>query len=542
MAAIFGFVVALARITRYDVWALLAGGRYIVAHGLPATDPFSFTAADQRWVNHSWLSQVLLYLAYARLGPVALILLKGAAAAATVAIVFGSAVRRSRAPAAAALAAGLIAIGLGPWWELRPQVLTYLVWAAFLAAYAAWRAGNARALGMLPALVAVWVNVHAAFALGVVALAIWIAGLAGARGLERLGRRPRPAPEPGDPSPEDRARRDRLGRRSRPASMPDGRVPAGRAPDRCAGLAAHRPPPPALRPLLLAAAAALLATLANPWGWRAWTFPLAMTTSRRALAASVDWYPPDFLDPALLPALLALLGLAIALALPRVRPPLDEGLLLAFLGAASLRSARHLPLCLIVAAPPLARLLAAGASRVAATRPRLAPLGAGLAVAGLAAGTLGVLGWTRAPARNPFLQELNEARYPVEAVAFMRAARPPAPLFNAYVWAGYELWALPEYRVFIDNRFEVYPQRVIDDYVAVTYVEPGWEAVLDRWRIRTLLVDRGSSLARALAASARWRPVFAAREAAVFVDGRDLAVQAFLARLAPPRAAGARAP
>jgi hypothetical protein len=518
MATLFGFVVAVAQITRYDVWALLAGGRYIVAHGLPATDPFSFTAADRRWVNHSWLSQVLLYLAYARLGPVALVLLKGAAGAATVAIVFRSALRRSRAPVAAALVAGLVAIGVGPWWELRPQVLTYLIWAAFLAAHAAWRAGDARALWLLPPLMAAWVNVHAAFALGVVALALWIAGLAGVRALKRLGRR-----SGGEPAP-------------------DGRSPAPRARDGSADPAAPRPAPPALRPLLVAAGVVLLATLANPWGWRAWAFPLAMTTSRRALAASVDWYPPDFLDPALLPALLALPGLALALALPRVRPPLDEGLLLGFLMAASLRSARHLPLCLIAGAPLLARLVAASASRAVAARPRLAPLGTGLAVAGLAAGILGVLGWTRAPDRNPFLQELDEVRYPVEAVAFMRRARPPAPLFNAYVWAGYELWALPEYRVFIDNRFEVYPQRVIDDYVAVTYLDAGWEAVLDRWRIRTLLVDRGSPLARALAASGRWRPVFAAREAAVFVDGRDAEVRAFLGGLERGGAAGTGAP
>jgi hypothetical protein len=482
LTLVFGFLVAIAQITSYDVWALLAGGRYIALHGLPETDPFSFTAAGRPWVNHSWLSQLLLYLAYDRLGRVSVILLKGILAAATLGLAWAPALARSGSPPAAALATGLVALAAAPWWHLRPQLFTYLAWAAFLYLYARWRAGAGWALGALVPVMALWVNFHAGFALGLAALGIWAAGLA----LERF----LAADSPGD-----------------------------------------EPQHPALRPFVMAAGLVALATLANPWGWRAFVFPLRMTTSRHALGASIDWYSPNFLDPALAPALVAVVLLMLGLAWAPARPRPGEALLLAFLLAASLRSARNLPLFLLAATPVVAQALATVGAVVVDRWPRARALGAGLALALLAGGSLGVLAWTRPLQRNPFVQELSEARYPVEVVRFVRAHRPPPPLFNAYLWAGYELWALPEYPVFIDNRFEVYPPAVIDDYLEVTHVDPRWEEALGRWHIRTLLVGRGSALARALEGGPRWVRVFQGREAAIFVRRDDPATAALLERL-----------
>jgi hypothetical protein len=514
MTLVFGFLLAVAQITHYDVWALLAGGRYIVAHGLPATDPFSYTAVGRPWPNQSWLTQVLFYLAYDRLGRVPVILLKGLLAATTLGLAWRTARRRSGSPAAAAVAAGLAALALAPWWHLRPQLFTYLAWAAWLALYEAWRGGRGRALWGLPLVMAAWVNLHAGFALGLAALALWGSGLVletRMRRTERAGRAPAGAPE--------------HGLEPRPAGAPAG--PG----DRAGGSAG---PPPSLLPLAGAAALALVATLLNPWGWRALLFPLELTTSRSALGASVDWYSPNFLDPALLPALAAVGLLVLGLAVAPSRPRVDEALLLVFLLGVSLRSGRNLPLLLLAATPLLARFAADLGAGAAAWSPRLRPAGGPLALVLLAAGSVGVLAWTRPLDRNPFVQELNEARYPVQAVRFIRAHRLPAPLFNTYLWAGYELWALPEYRVFIDNRMEVYPPAVIRDYLAATYASPGWQEVLARWQVRTLLVGRHSVLAAALRDSPRWVGVFDDREASVFLGRADPETAALLARLGRP--------
>ena len=46
-----------------DLWGHLQFGRDILqSWALATTDPYSFTS-DKPWVNHEWLSEVLMYLA-----------------------------------------------------------------------------------------------------------------------------------------------------------------------------------------------------------------------------------------------------------------------------------------------------------------------------------------------------------------------------------------------------------------------------------------------------------------------------------------------
>ena len=52
-----------------DLWWHLRAGQASVTSLQPLiSDPFSFTRAGMPWINHSWLSEVILYLAYAGLG------------------------------------------------------------------------------------------------------------------------------------------------------------------------------------------------------------------------------------------------------------------------------------------------------------------------------------------------------------------------------------------------------------------------------------------------------------------------------------------
>ena len=120
---------------------------------------------------------------------------------------------------------------------------------------------------------------------------------------------------------------------------------------------------------------------------------------------------------------------------------------------------------------------------------------------------------------NPVALDLDERRYPRDAVTFIEANQLPAPLFNVYVWGGYELWRLyPRYRVFIDGRTHVYGPEVLGDFLAVTNVAPSWAAVLDRWKVQTILAPRPSVLVEVLTAVGGWRLVFGGHgAAAVFV-------------------------
>jgi len=48
-----------------DLWGHLFFGRLILtARAVPSVDPYAYTTAGHPWINHEWLSQVLLAAVY----------------------------------------------------------------------------------------------------------------------------------------------------------------------------------------------------------------------------------------------------------------------------------------------------------------------------------------------------------------------------------------------------------------------------------------------------------------------------------------------
>jgi len=74
MACLAGLVLSTS--TDQDLWGHVTFGRDIVRLGaLTRADPYAFTS-DRSWINHEWLSEVLMYVAYAAFGGAGLITLK----------------------------------------------------------------------------------------------------------------------------------------------------------------------------------------------------------------------------------------------------------------------------------------------------------------------------------------------------------------------------------------------------------------------------------------------------------------------------------
>jgi hypothetical protein len=501
--------IAASSLTVFDFWWYLASGERILAtRTVPTTDPFSYTAEGRPWINHMWATQVLFTLLWERWGRLALIGLKTALVVATFAIVVRT-MRARGVPPLLASAVTLLAAWTGAeFWHARPQTFTYLFVAVLV-----WllRPGWERrrlTLLLVPALVVVWVNLHAGFVMAGVLIAVVALGTA--------------LPLLLDP------------RRRRTGWQVLGHAGA-----------------------LGAAAAA--ASLANPFGIRAILFPLEVVKSVPFMTSTIEWFPPNFHHGGFRPLELMLLLLFPAFAWGRGRlGATDVGLVLVF-AHLGLTSVRHVPLFAIVAAPPLADALHGALLTVRgvdwagfreAVRRRLPAIGPvltapGAPLAGAAAVILVAVSayWAalaREPA-NPLRLDLSESRYPGQTMAFIREHRLPAPLFSVYAWGGYELWRLyPEYRMFIDGRTHVYGPEVLRDFLEVTAVGSRWQAVLDKWGVQTILGLRPSPLAETLRAQGGWRLVFAEREAVVFV--RDTAANGpLLARLARERAVGAGA-
>jgi hypothetical protein len=141
-------------------WALRAGRDIWHHHTISLTDHYSYTAAGDRWPDHEWLWQALIYPLHVLGGMPALTLLVAAMAGAS--LWFSTA---AGAPRRTDVAVLLLAIpGLIGSWSLRPQVVSMLCFAIVL-----WLLRERRWWWCVPLLL-VWANLHGGVVFGGLAL------------------------------------------------------------------------------------------------------------------------------------------------------------------------------------------------------------------------------------------------------------------------------------------------------------------------------------------------------------------------------------
>jgi hypothetical protein len=231
--ALWGVAVGLERLHDNSFLTHVATGRLILAHGVPTTDPYTFTASGRPWVVESWLASVLYRVTEDGAGGHGLEVLHGVLCG--LLAVLGWVLTRParRLPGRIIAAAGLLAVGTG-YWSPRP-LLVALVLFAVVAVMVETESGPPWAL--VP-LMWVWVNVHGSWPLALAYLVLRMAG-----------------------------------RRADGAAL--GRLP---------------------RLLGFAVAGGALGAL-DPIGWRLVAYPLTVITHHQAFAGIAEWQTPNFSDP-----------------------------------------------------------------------------------------------------------------------------------------------------------------------------------------------------------------------------------------------------
>ena len=159
-----------------DLWGHLTFGRDIVRAGaVHGADPYSF-ASDRAWINHEWLAEVVMWIAYSAAGAAGLVALKLALACAAGAALLAT--WRAYALRSATRDGLLFLAALGTWpllATIRPQAFSVWLFAVLLFVLERARRGGVRWLCALPILFAIWVNVHGGWIIGAAALAIVVA-------------------------------------------------------------------------------------------------------------------------------------------------------------------------------------------------------------------------------------------------------------------------------------------------------------------------------------------------------------------------------
>ncbi len=470
---LFGAIFTLAAQARIEVdlgWHLRTGRLIWETGAIPRGDPFSFTVAGKPWITHEWLSEVIMYPAYAAFGYSGLIVLF----AVVITLGWWLVYRQVRADGAGQVYAGLL-LALGALtslslWGTRPFAFTLLLAPTFALLLRRWQLGDNRALLPLPPLMAVWVNLHGGYIFGLGLFALYLAGWIGARLLNQ-------DEQTGD-----------------------------------------------VRPLVLAALACFLATLANPNTYQILWYPFDTLGSSAMREYLADWPSPDFHELQSLPFAAMLALFFVAAARRGKRASITDILLVLALAGMGLQSVRHTPLFALVTTPVLARWLRGlhddlrtlaargGLANLASTgelsaRPGTVRLAINWVVLLI---TLAVVFARLAETvPNDAVLAFQRQHFPVDAARFVEQAAIGGRIYNAYNWGGYLIlrW-YPERLVFIDSRADVYRDEFIEEYLEAYYVRPGWRQTLDRYAVDYALLEAGGPLQILLLTSGEWRELY----------------------------------
>ncbi len=473
------FAGAVRPVTDPDFWWHLKTGQHIVeGGGIPHSDIYSTIFFGREWITHEWLSELFIYGIYRATGLGGLILVFSLIITAGFWIAYQRSARRVGHPYIPGCALILGGLTAAPTWGVRPQMFSFLfasIYVAILGKYA--DDEKSRALWWLVPLMVVWVNMHAGFAMGPALMVLTIAGLI----LEGL-----------------MERADSL------------------------AVIWRR-----VRPLILVGMLCGAAIMLNPHGARMYMYPFETLKSHAMMKYIEEWLSPNFQEPMFLPFMLMVFATLSVMALSRKRPRLLDLFLLLATAAGAMRSARNIPFFVLIAMPLLAEhswsWLTAHRWGQWLTRPEKREVGSqailktALNLVLLIALPLGVaaLRLERSMANQPS----SEARvYPVGAVDFIRAQKPPQPMFNDYGWGGYLIWKLyPDYRVYIDGRADVYGDAFMEEFLSTQSGHAGWRGPLDKYGVRTVLIKPDLALASLLRQDSGWQNVFEDQQAVIFV-------------------------
>jgi hypothetical protein len=435
-------IAAIQPVTDPDFWWHLTIGNWILSHhAIPHHDLFTFTVSGHRWITHEWLSEVTLAVLYAA-GRLPLIsLLLGAVTAAGFFFVY-----RSIDPRVGFVIRGLtLALGVAaanPIWGPRIQMITFALSALTYWWVKRYCEGESRALYALPAVILLWVNLHAGFvfAYAIVGLALAVEGL---RYLLR-----------------------------RPGAMPF----------------------PRLRAMGIVLLASVAVAIVNPNGWDIYLYPFQTGGSPEQQRLIVEWFSPNF-QMSQIWAFEAMIFLIIgSLALARRIEPRQFLLMVLGLGLA-LHSVRNLSFFMLVGVPALADYSQQAADRLQLRwpfrLPKTSPGTFALNSAMLLALALLVL-IASAPSLLQRIDGKLVARdFPIKAADFLVQHPAPGHMLNVYGWGGYLIYRLDsgstEQPVFIFGDAALDGDQLLRDYSHLQSLGPDQATLLDRYQINWVI-------------------------------------------------------
>lgn len=469
-----------------DLWWHLRAGEITLHSGQPMlTDTLSYTRAGTPWINHSWLAQVGLALAFRAGGYLGLSLVVALLAAVSMAILYqqmsGPAILRAFVILLATLVAAVV-------WSPRPQIFSLALLAACGWILDSYRRKGVNRLWLIPPLFVLWSNLHGGYPLGLMLIGAVLAG----EFIDALFKTPE----------------NRLAHWQR------------------------------VKVLLLVLAGCILGVAVNPNGLSMWKIPFHTVGVGVLQDAIPEWASPDFHDLIQQPFLWLLLLVVAVFATAGRRVDGADWIAVLLFAAGGLMARRNFGPFAMVAAPILSRYLweAVTSLRQVNFRPKSAqtlnkynrPLPKGLqkGINLFLVGFIALIAFVKVfvVSQPQFVHAYEQTVFPVEAVNWLKDNEKNnsvlrGNLFNAYAWGGYLSWAYPEKLVFVDGRTDLFGDEIIGEWLTVVQADEGWQEILDRWQVGTVLVEPDRPVVSLLAKNG-WTRVYEDDVAVVYQKGQ----------------------
>lgn len=455
------FIYALKPVSDPDFWWHLKTGQMIFETAqIPHFDPFSFSAYGNPWIAHEWLSELIIYLLYKTGGYVLPIIVFAVMITAAFGFVYFRCPDESK-PYIAGFSLLLGAIMSSTTWGVRPQVFSILNTSIFLYLLSRFQQdGKIKYLLPLPLIMLFWVNLHGAFILGMVLIAVFIGANVIDSGLFAF------------------KEKSRISRIFSKTTMT----------------------------LIITFVVCTLSAVLNPNGIKILIYPF-QTVNDPAIGQFIqEWASPNFHEQVWLPLVIMIL-LLVGAGMRSTRPISTVNILLCVVSLyAVLHATKQISLFALVTIPVLSMLISSiiplRSNRTPATKLFrwsfvIILIGCVFAV---------ILTITQL---NKKQTEIEDALFPTEAVDWVIKNKPQGNVFNAYNWGGYLIWRLyPEYSVYIDGRCDMYGAEFLSNYIDIRTTKPGWEDALTKDKIGWVFVEKNSSLANNLRHSPIWENAY----------------------------------
>jgi hypothetical protein len=457
-----------------DSWWHLRSGAQILENGeILKVDPFSLTRNGESWEYPGWIIQIILYLIFDQFSFAGLniftALMVFIAFAFLWATLEGPGLLKAFVILLAAAASGL-------YWSARPQIITFALTGISIYLLETARKGTLKKLWVMPILMTIWANAHGGFAVGFLLIGVYFLSSVGEILIQKVR-----------------------------TSLTLSQVWKDRR-----NLTTM---------LLIVGFVSILTCMINPLGPKILLYPFKTVSVGTLQEYIAEWQPPDFQSSEVQPYILLFFISFFAISLSSRRREVCDFLLIGIFGYLSLYAVRNVGLFALSVSPVLSRHLESGLQPVVERFRSREEFPKRLAnrinlILALLVSFAALLQISLQLPDEVNIKRTGE-QIPLDAFEYIKDHKPDGPLFNSYNWGGYVLWDLyPDYLSFVDGRTDLFQDEILDKYILTWLAEPGWDAFLNEWEIRLVLIETRSPLANILLKE-RWQVQYRDEQAIV---------------------------